>query len=444
MRLSDAWALVPTLAIQPRDTAREARQLEALACWAGGFTSEVSLAAPDALLLEIAGSLRLFGGLDALLEQVCAGIAAQGHVACLALAPTPRAARWLSAVNDDGGEVSPRCHTLDALHAALASLPVPVLELPPAQARRVLAFGARCLGDLLPLPRAGLVRRLGADFGLQLAQALGEVPDPQPRFRFPESFRAALELPARVEDAPRLLFAAQRLLAMLCGWLAARGCGVALCRLQLTHEDRRSSDIELSFATLTRDAERILRVLRERLERLSLVAPVEALTLLADAPEALPGRDGVLFSGGLGEFDAQAAADGVAMLVERLQARLGRESVHGLAAIAEHRPEQASRIAAPGGECAGSDAPVPAAGPRPTWLLPEPQALREIDGRPQRDGPLTLLAGPERIESGWWDAGEHGATGDVRRDYFVALTRHREWLWIFRSEHGWFLHGFYA
>jgi protein ImuB len=55
-----------------------------------------------------------------------------------------------------------------------------------------------------------------------------------------------------------------------------------------------------------------------------------------------------------------------------------------------------------------------------------------------------LLAGPERIESGWWDAAEPAATGDVRRDYFVAISPRAEWLWIFRSQAGWFLQGFFA
>jgi protein ImuB len=443
MRLADAWGLLPELTVRPRDAAREARQLEALACWAGRFTSEVCLSPPTALLLEVQGSLRLFGGLEALLAQLRAGITEQGHLACIALAPTPRAALWLAAGNH-GAEV-PCCYSLEAMRERLACLPLQILELPPAQERRVAGFGVRSVGDLLRLPRAGLVRRLGAGFGTQLAQALGELPDPQPRFRFPETFRAHLELAARVDDAARLLFAARRLVAMLCGWLAARSSGVAVCRLLLEHETKETSTIELVFSAVTRDAERIVRVLRERLERLVLESPVEAIALLAEAPEALPGREGSLFagvsgvggvSGGLG---AEAAAENVAQLVERLQARLGSESVHGLSALAEHRPEDASRLVSPG---CGQEVPV--AGPRPTWLLPRPKPLPEINGRPQHSGPLTLLAGPERIESGWWDAEEAGATGDIRRDYFVALSSRHEWLWVYRSPGGWFLHGFFA
>lgn len=432
MRLADAWSLLPELAVQERDAERERRRLETLACWAGGFTSEVSLALPDALLLEVAGSLRLFGGLDALLARVLPGIAGLGHVACAALAPTPCAALWLASAGKAGSTDVPRClHPAD-LHDALVRLPLDVLELDAAQMRRLSGFGARQLGDLLRLPRSGLARRLGVGFATRLAQALGEVPDLRERFRFPETFRESLELPARVEDAARLLFAAQRLVQVLCGWLAARGSGIAACRLQLEHERGRATSLELAFAAPTRDPERIGRVLRERLERLSLAAPVETVVLLAEAPEALPGREG-------GLFGDTAAGEGVMLLVERLQARLGEASVHAVAARPEHRPERASASVAPG---LGSAAVFP--GPRPCWLLPRPQPLSEVGGRPQRDGPLTLLAGPERIESGWWDAGEAEAVGDVRRDYFVALSSRHEWLWVYRCHEGWFLHGHFS
>jgi len=83
-------------------------------------------------------------------------------------------------------------------------------------------------------------------------------------------------------------------------------------------------------------------------------------------------------------------------------------------------------------------------GPRPLWLLDKPRFLREQSGLPQCDGPLSLLAGPERIESGWWDEAEHDALGDVRRDYFIALSMRAQWLWIFRNRAGWFLHGLFS
>ena len=75
------------------------------------------------------------------------------------------------------------------------------------------------------------------------------------------------------------------------------------------------------------------------------------------------------------------------------------------------------------------------------WLLAEPRVLEAQRGRPRHHGPLELLAGPERIESGWWDG------DDVRRDYYVARDSSGARLWIYREWAGaksWFLHGIFG
>src|SRR5690349_14486798 len=56
MTVSAAVALASDLIERPRDLTREQRALEGAAAWACQFTSMISLAAPDALLLEIKGS----------------------------------------------------------------------------------------------------------------------------------------------------------------------------------------------------------------------------------------------------------------------------------------------------------------------------------------------------------------------------------------------------
>jgi protein ImuB len=143
-------------------------------------------------------------------------------------------------------------------------------------------------------------------------------------------------------------FAGNRLVATLCGWLAARGGGISECLFEFEHErgsrQRPATVLVLGFTAATRSAERISRVFVERLQRLELPAPVERISLRAEAPETLPGRTASLF----GERGEGAGGESVAALVERLQARLGNGSVHGLSIVAEHRPENASRQVEPG------------------------------------------------------------------------------------------------
>jgi protein ImuB len=420
MRLADALALVPGLRPHERQPEREAEALSALACWAGNFTPCVSLEGDDTLLLEIGGCLQYFGGLEIILGQVRQGAADQGLSVRLGLAPTPRAAHWLSRVS----------HTDRNWEHALAELPVEVLPLGERAHARLQALGLRTLGMLYPLPSATLGHRFGAQLPALLAQARGQMPDPRKPFVFPERFSQRLELPAKVEQAERLLFAARRLLLALAGWLEARQAGISACTLVLLHEDLPPTRLVLGFATPTRSAERLQRVTREQLDRHQLAAPAVELRLEADAPQALAGSNARLF----GQQDDGA----IAPVVERLRARLGDAAVHGIRPLPDHRPECAT---APVRWPIEPDTGVPKR-PRPLWLEEPPRALRERSGRPTHEGEaLRLLSRAERLESGWWDQGE--AAGDLRRDYFVASTPEGAWLWVFRDTRGWWLHGYF-
>jgi len=402
----------------------------ALACWAGRFTPHVNLA-PDALRLEIAGSLRLFGGLPALLHLVREDLAAMDINAQLAVAATPLAALWLARAGS-GNANEAVCTDLPATRTALASVPLAALELAPPLARRIEGFGLRRVGDLLALPRASLGARLGKPFVIDLARALGEIADPQICFVFPERFEQGLELPAPVEAAPVLLFAARRLIAALAGWLAARNAAVREIECLIDHGHGVITAVPIAFSAPVHQAARIERVFKERLEALALSAPALALRLCAREAVPRDARSLRLFDGAGQRQEAQAE------LMDRLVARLGPQAVQGLVCHADHRPELASRA---GSDSATRKTPTLALPPRPLWLVDPPETLRESHGRPQRAGPLTLAAGPERIESGWWDG------GDARRDYFIAIDGAGCWLWIFRDPRppgGWFLHGIFA
>jgi protein ImuB len=426
MRLAGALGLAPGLVTHECDAARQAALMHQLACWAGGYSPQVSIAGPHELLVEISGCLRLFGGLRALCRRLEDDLGTQGFSTHLSLAPTPTAAQWLARAGQSG-----YCLATADLPIALATLDVAVLNLMDSEADTLSTLGVDTLGDLLALPRDGLARRFGPTLPLQLARALGEVADPRRPFAFPETFSQKLELPAKVDHAPMLLFAARRLLASLAGWLGARAAGVNECAFQWLHEDIAPTRLVLNFADVTCDLSRMERVLRERLERGPLAAAVTDIQLDAHTPVALPGTTAGLF--------AQTAAQSLGPVVERLRARLGKEAVHGLAVCAEHRPECATRHV-PQGE----GKTLQAGPPRPLWLLPAPQPIQQRDEGLFYRGHLRRLAGPERIESGWWDQNERNGLGDLRRDYYVALSPQGQWLWIFHDKQGWWLHGHFA
>lgn len=436
-KLSTALGLAPGLRVFERDPAREAAALADLACAAGRFTPSVSLAPPDALLLDIGGCLRLFGGAPALVEAVLAACGEQGWSVAWGAAPTPLAALWLARAG-----MARLVVAAEQLPAALAPLSCAVPGWPTAAVARLESFGARCLGDLAALPASGLRRRLGEGPVDDLLRARGELPDPRLGFVFPERFATRLELPSRVEHAAGLAFAGQRLFAALAGWLHGRQALVRACTLHLQHDDGSASALPLRLGAASADEARLLRLLREHLGRLTLAAPVEALRLEADEVIVRPGDSGRLFA-------EATAGEGTAACLERLRARLGAAAVRVLGLRADHRPECATvagdPLATERQPAAAGPADIAArARPRPLWLLPAPQPLVERADGPHWHGPLHLATRGERLESGWWDGGEDDATGDVRRDYFAARNGRGQWAWIFRDGRGWFLHGLFA
>ena len=428
MPVTAAWALASGLRVFARDAPAEHAALERAAAWALQFTPTVSIAASGEILLEVEGSLRFFGGLNRLWADIERKAGATGYTVNMAGAPTPLAAQLFARAG-----LPTRIRHGDALRLSLGQLPARVLELPAALGDMLQDAGIHTLGECLELPRDGLARRAGRELLAQLDRALGNVPDPRPPFMPPQTFKVTLPLPAPVENAEMLLFAARRLIAELCGLLAATGKGAQRLKFLLSHEDGRETPLPLSLVAASRDPAHLTSVLRKRLERTKLPSP--AITMTLESERLLP-----LSSVNLAFLpDEREQAETLARLIERLRARLGENAVQGLDTVADHRPERAWRAREPGDGDGTWITWQPSA--RPLWLLNTPRPLAQIHEIPQYEGPLTRLTAAERIESGWWDG------NDVQRDYFVARNPAHSLLWIYheqRENGGWYLHGFFS
>jgi len=420
MPVAAARALAHDLIIQPRDHKAEQAALHSLAAWSYQFSSQVSLYPPCALLLEVQGSLVLFGGRIALLKKLRAGLAELGYQVQLAGAPTPLAA--LSLARCQREQMVEEQHQLAA---ALTPLPISVLGWEQTLLDRMDGMGVHRLGDVLRLPRDGLARRLGRQSLLYLDRMLGRHPDPQTLYRPPTQFKHRLQLPSEVEHAQVLLFALQKLVLELCGWLQGLGAGVQIFDIALWHRQGRCTSLRMGMHKESRDAEQFTILLRERLERLGLQEAVIAVELRAERILKLEAQSLDLFE----KTDVRGGVD----LLDRLRARLGDQAVQGLSAVAEHRPEYACCYSEPGHSQKDSNGRQ-----RPLWLLAVPRQLKTRSGRPQLQGELKLQPGCERVESGWWDE------QDVARDYFVATNPSGSCYWIYRElsgERRWYLHG---
>lgn len=445
--VATALSLAPQLQVLPRDLQREAEVVEAVALALAALTPNLVLQS-SGVLLEVQGSLRLFGGVRRLWRRAAALAKAAGLQARLALAPMASAA-WLLATSGITRRRMLRATTcarqLDLVPvAALAEL-VPIA---PRQAELLQALGVQRVGELRRLPRAGLQRRLGRSLSTALDRAYGELPDPRVWFVPPERFEVRRELLQRADDAAVLVAAVEALLPALRGWLQLQWRAATELGLRLRHEHGREplpdTVLRLQLSTPSRDMNQLALLWRERLQRHALAAPVYEIGLALEASVPHGGTPGELLAAP-GQSGSEHAA-----LLDRLVARLGVDRVRRFVSVADHRPERAQRCVPITEEAAigPASAQESSALPRPAWLLSVPQPLDRDDyGRPLHGGPLALCSRPERIEGGWFDGGL------VRRDYHVAVGADHRLRWIYRERCStavpvdpgpWFLHGWFG
>ena len=453
LAINAALALLPELVLGERDLLREARVLRELAAWSEKFTSFTVIEPPSLLLLEIAGSLNLFGGIRALRQRIIGGLEAQGFHVSVAIAPTPLAATWLARAGRRVCIRDPR-----NLVGRLAALPVACTGWPDAVQAALKGMGVATIGDALRLPRQGFARRFGAIRLTELDRALGRLPDPRVNYRSPEPFITDADLNEEQSDASLLLNVCRELLVRLERFLTSRQVAVQQIEFSFFHLRLPATHLNLGCVQPDRAVSHWFDLLGIRFERLALPAPVIAIRLCAGQGHAFTAETGTL---PFNRSEAERQDTAIAHLAERLAARIGDESVHGVHTVAEHRPhcawdtcyrfDDTPRCATNPAFDVDSHAPELLADirrtqrlvlRRPLWMLTVPEPLCTDGDTPCYQGLLTLVSGPERLETGWWD------DDGIARDYFVAVNPKGVHLWIYRdrSRNGrrWYLHGMFG
>lgn len=438
MRRAGAAAIAPQVELLPRQRQAEADTLHGAALALLQYTPEIALGDADTVLLNVGASLMFFGGPRALARRIRATLDALDVRVSLGMAPTARGA-WLLA-HRPGRRVPRRTLTLRTLTRRLDALPLALLPQTQARLDWLGDIGCHTLADLRALPRAGLQRRSTPDLLPALDAAYGQAPELYRWIEPPNQFSRRIELMDYVEHTDAVLAVARRLAEQLGGWLTARQRAVRRVVLSMEHERGRHArpptELELALAQPVWQAPQILHLLREKLNHVTLEAPVIAVSLLAPDTVEQPAVSTTLFP------EPGGTAADHARLLDLLVARLGRDQVRHAHPTPDHRPEAANSwgdaLATP-----RPPQPLPPLLDRPFWLLETPLALKLSGHRPQYGGqPLRLVRGPERIESGWWDPAL------TVRDYFVAEDAAAARYWIYRerdAEHArWFLHGLYA
>jgi protein ImuB len=417
--LATAHSIAADIVHHQRDIDREEKRLRFIGEALYRFSGQVSLEPPDALVLEVGASLRLFG--DA---QVLAGEAARlcselGHEARTALARTPGAALAMA--------------TSGSSH--LESVPLALARLPDAgHLERLANMGLKTLGALMDLPDAALGKRFGPELVGYLARLAGRAPDPRAFLEPADRFDQALHLLEPVKDKEALLSRAgqapmARLLAELELWLVSHQLGAEqLIWSFSSHSETDRVVLPVAFARAQQQQGAFDKITRLRIEQVAL--PDDILNVRLETHRLVPWLGGTrqlfrLLPGddGLSEADTSG-------LIDQLLARLGRGACARISALDQHAPEAAWQVVRPGGRTAGAARSTDLPAARPLWLFDPPH--------PTDPDRLTLLKGPERIRTAWWR--EH-----VWRDYYVASLESGARCWAFvDARNQWYLHGYFG
>ncbi|QXO18241.1 Y-family DNA polymerase [Vibrio ostreae] len=424
MGLGSAAALCSELQVYPYEADRERQAIEELAQWLYLLTCDIVLCPPQGLLLRVTNMLSLYAGLNNYWQALSQHLDqrqvryhyASGFSPLAATLLAKSAADWI-------------CGDEQALRQRLEHYPLSATELDAKQIDKLARVGIRNIQALLALPMQEIARRFDIDLVNYVGRLLGHFKHPLSFYHPPQAFHAHLDLLYEIDNVQWLEKPLRRLLKRLEAFLTLRNQVAFELELMLQQRDDACDVVRFTSAQGEYQALKWSRLCWLSMESVQLTRPVLSLSLRvirSGLAEQTPGDF----------FRARQGQQSSAELITLLQAKLGTEQVCKLLLSDDPRPELRSRYLPADQPVSVMSTPPQSLNSachrasgrlRPSLRLPQPQPLQE---------PISLIHGPERIATGWWDG------HNIIRDYFIARTPQGRWLWVFRTpEQQWFVHG---
>ncbi|MEF1310060.1 DNA polymerase Y family protein [Vibrio mytili] len=416
MGLGSAASLCRDLQVHPYHPQAEQNKLYEVAHWLYLITSDVVLMPNQGILLRATPMLSLYEGLENYWCKV------YSHLATLTLSFqfgcgfSPLSAKLMALSGSN--QLS---EDKDALQASLNTLPLTLTDLSPSIITKLQRVGVNTLQGLLELPLQDIARRFDIDLVNYVGRLTGQFKHPVDFYHPTESFQVYLELLFELENVQWIEKPLAKLLLQLETFLKLRDkVAFELC-LTLHQRDNYVQHLSLTSAQGDYLCQRWQTLASLSLESLTLNGPVVGLSLQVV-------RYGEPLNTALDLFAGQKGQVSDLELLSLLQAKLGKGSILKPQIACDPRPEKACQYRA-------ADEPNVHLSSIPQLLRPAMQLSTPMPLQEQ----VSLVRGPERIVSGWWDGDE------IMRDYYIAHTQQGRWLWVFRDQHKrWFLHGYFC
>ncbi|MGA3032353.1 MAG: hypothetical protein ABSD70_03675 [Terracidiphilus sp.] len=244
----------------------------------GDPAPEAPMPTEYALVLDIAGTERLFGPPAQLAERLRDELAEAGFRAGVAVSANYDTAR-MKAAGISGIAVIPEGAEADAL----AKLPIAALGLDEERASTFALWGIGTLGELACLPEADLVARMGPEARRWRALARGAAEHAfvpiEPEFTLEEF----CEFEAPVEQIDSLLFVGARMIDCLVTRAAGRALALRSLKAEMRLEGGAAHSVTIRPAIPSADRKFLLKLLQLEIGAHPPQAAVVALTLRAEA-----------------------------------------------------------------------------------------------------------------------------------------------------------------
>jgi protein ImuB len=446
MPAAKAQALFQGLLMIDADPRADAAALERITLWAlTQYSPIVAVDASDGIVMDTEGADHLRGGELPMLTGIANLFRGRGLMTRVAIADTWGAAHACARAICRDTVIIPRGETVRAVER----LPVGLLRLPEKTVGDLRTLGFRTIGELSATPRAPLTLRFGPEIGRRLDQMFGRAGEPIDPIRSPEQIEVSRSFQEPIGAAETIDKYVGRLVVQLCDELQKQGLGVRRADLIIDKVDNTRQAIRAGMAKPARDVAWLIKLFRDRTEKIDPGFGIEKLTLVTVMSELLEETQTA------SSFIEDVGED-ITPLVDIFGNRGQR--VYRLAPVASDVPERSvRRIAATADDV---DVFWSHQWPRPVRLLAHPELVEVIALMPDHP-PVSVTwrgkrrrvksaDGPERIFGEWWQRTSEWA---AVRDYFIVEDDAGERLWIFRSgdgvdgetgSHKWFVQGIFT
>lgn len=290
LRVAEALARCPALELVTPDPDAVARASEEVVARLEDLGAEVEPAEPGLACFDSAGLERLHGGLEGVLRRTRAALPV-GAGGLVGVAPSRFAAIQAARMADSR---TPLVVEADKVASFLDPLPADRLPLDRATLSALDALGLVTMGQVAKLPRAAALDRLGFPGLRAWLLARGGDDTPLVPRTPPHPLEASFTFPEPVGALQTLDAATRLLVTQLAAAAQGRGRAIRALVMHARLEGGGSWTTSLTLREATTDAGRIMIAARSRLSEVA--APVESLTVRADASGALGGRQLALLS----------------------------------------------------------------------------------------------------------------------------------------------------